>query len=1239
MGRPRYTAFVSYRHVEPDRKWAMWLHSAVETYRVPAALIREERAPRRVGRVFRDEEELAASSDLSAEIDAALEESDWLVVVCSPRTPESEWVNAEVRRFRELGRHDRILALLIEGEPSGSFPRSLVEIRRTVADPERGPTDRIEEVEPLAADVRPDGETSLRQRRRMAKLRLLATMLGCRFDDLRRRDQERRTRRVALLGALTLAVAIALGVLALVALGQKHEADYQRGVAEKKTREVAQRLAALYEDRGRTELLRGAPSRAATFLSSALSLERSTPSLRVLLGQSLIAPRALRYTLRGHSAPIRGVAFGPDGRQLVTVSDDKTAVVWDRAAGVRLRTLNGHALPIAKVHWVPGGARIMTSASGDPKAKTPGETVFWSVESGAMLKRLSGFAVLAPDGRRFVLHRSGNTARLMDTASLEEIAALGPHETPVLRAVFSADGSRVLTLSKKAMSNSYQNEYRLWDRDGSLLAHGTYDSEALTLEAEFSRDGRLLALEAAKVNEVDRPVIVLETKTGTVVSEPGKSMKRFWQARIAPDGSHLYTIDQEGDTETDEVRVWDLPGGDLQASLRHGARVSFAEISPDGTRMLTHGERWTGWLWELGDEPKLRATLRGHLAPIRRAALSPDGHFALTSSVTVIRVWDANSGAGLGVLDVIGKEIDDWWFAPDGSEFFVASDNSIHAFAWPGCLSAWPLHREDETLSVLAQDENRNRLVAGHADGTARVWDTRAQVPVVTTRLHEKAIVAAAFLPDGETVLTAGEDGLLRAWDSMDGALRWTVTRDQRAWRTLAVDNVGSRAVCVDDAGRVFLVDAKEGRVSGTLDMSELDGTGIRYEATSARFLDGDRRILTSGRGPQWSTLAVWDVKTGELLAQMVEGGIGSVRVLQRPGHDQVAILDHWSQQKTGYVRLWNVAGDENTTVEELHTRPITAMAFDLSGTRLATGSFDQSGRTWDLDTGRMTCALEGHRGALEDIAFQPDGDLVATCAADGTARLWDARSGTELARLDCGGSPAGLVFDPRGRHLVVRTYGGAALLWKVPIEEDATSAAALVAATSPWLEVEERLVPRDWSSPLARFVVGAEEPEAGDDIPTSAREPAAADKGKARPGKAASDETARITSLLPEAARPAWVAGSSAFRCGEPVVRSVGADAAGALVAVCFDYGTAAVFDASDGKLRKTFRCVPPMALAPDGRTLVAATADGRIRIRDTSDGTEKELEGLQSPRVVTVTEASTTALILRANPVGSGS
>lgn len=231
----RYDAFISYRHVEPDRGWAKWLHGALETYRVPKELVAKG-FPKRLTRVFRDEEELPANADLSTQITAALNESKFLIVVCSPRAVESRWVNAEVEHFRKLGRHDRILALLIEGEPGKSFPKALVEIRKSVVDaaPDGTTTTRevIEDVEPLAADVRPErSDQKAHTLRSHARLRLMACILGCRFDDLRQREAERRARRARLVGAGLGALVLVLSGLTGYAFIQRANAITQRTVA------------------------------------------------------------------------------------------------------------------------------------------------------------------------------------------------------------------------------------------------------------------------------------------------------------------------------------------------------------------------------------------------------------------------------------------------------------------------------------------------------------------------------------------------------------------------------------------------------------------------------------------------------------------------------------------------------------------------------------------------------------------------------------------------------------------------------------------------------------------------------------------------------------------------------------------------------------------------------------------------------------------------------------------------
>ncbi|HEX4293798.1 MAG TPA: toll/interleukin-1 receptor domain-containing protein, partial [Rhizomicrobium sp.] len=206
----RYRAFISYRHTPRDRKWARWLIERLETYRTPRALVRAG-APSRIGHLYRDDDEVPASSDLSHEIENSLRESQFLIVVCSPDTPKSKWVHKEIEFFRSLGRGDRILALLVEGEPGESFPPDLlrVPVETTRADGSRE-TEWIEH-EPIASDVRPRRDERRSATERRAFLRIAAGLLGVRYDDLVQREHQRRLRRGRIWAAAMLTAAAAIG--------------------------------------------------------------------------------------------------------------------------------------------------------------------------------------------------------------------------------------------------------------------------------------------------------------------------------------------------------------------------------------------------------------------------------------------------------------------------------------------------------------------------------------------------------------------------------------------------------------------------------------------------------------------------------------------------------------------------------------------------------------------------------------------------------------------------------------------------------------------------------------------------------------------------------------------------------------------------------------------------------------------------------------------------------------------
>lgn len=224
----RYSVFISYNH--RDRKFASWLHRALETYRIPKALWGRDSPVGVIGRrlppVFQDREELAASSNLAASVLEALEQASCLIAVCSPNGARSRWVNEEIRTFTRMGRRHRVQCLIVGGEPNASSIAGM--------DPalEALPAALFENdgQEPLASDIRPgqDGRTA-------AKLKLLAGVLDVQYDDLRRREVARRQRNMALITGASTAGFVAMSGLAVSAVLARNEAIQQRDIARQKT--------------------------------------------------------------------------------------------------------------------------------------------------------------------------------------------------------------------------------------------------------------------------------------------------------------------------------------------------------------------------------------------------------------------------------------------------------------------------------------------------------------------------------------------------------------------------------------------------------------------------------------------------------------------------------------------------------------------------------------------------------------------------------------------------------------------------------------------------------------------------------------------------------------------------------------------------------------------------------------------------------------------------------------------
>ncbi len=1009
----KYWAFISYSH--KDKTWGDWVHKALETYRVPRRLVgrasRDGKVSRRLFPIFRDREELPTSSDLKSNISSALEQSQYLIVICSPDSAKSRWVNEEIKSFKALGRENRILCLIVDGEPNASdsaaaadkecFPPAL----RFRVSPDRTLTS--ERVEPIAADARPSGDGKAN-----AKLKLIAGLIGVSYDELKQREKRRN-----LWLRLEIAAAAAV-VLAIVA-----------GIAQWGARVARQELIAHDIDKGREDLLQGNPGGALESLLNAYSLGGSSPALRFLLHQaSLSIPQGI---LDQHSDGIYMAGFSHDGKRVFTASIDKTANVWDADTGKLLLNLAKHSGEVNSAYFSPDDKMIVT-ASDDNTA------VLWNSQTGKVLHVLQGHkdkvysAIFDPSGQRIVTASQDSTARIWSVAG-DSIATLQLHRRGVLSALFSADGRLVLTAGDDGTA-------AVWNAaDGRLIAqtepalHGSRlryadfspdDKRIVTLARDgegwlwrfnrsdpvLTRRRDLIAVLSGHLDAGRRVLfspsgkeLVTTSKDGTARvwdGETGKflfalpvSAKRqwVWSAAFRPDGQVIATVDDAGG-----VKLWDARYGMLLSSMeRHHGSVYGVSFSPDGQRLVSAGDDHLAYVWNVSDPRAVRLVV----ALDGRASPNTEGR-----DVT----YDAEVLSGSLIRTLPGGDgyVTAAHFSPDARSVLILAGRQAQLWDFRAArrIAVFPVSATDASF-----DGPGTRVVIGTSDGQIGIWDAAKAAPISSFEAFKGWVFSVQFVPNQSQVVAWGEDQApnsrsarhrIKFLDLNGREIRPPIDGDDPV-----LSSDGSHLLSLSprssdkfwDAGLHGVVTepwwSEPPDSDFTVRLWTLDKQGPPLETIlrghsatvySARFSKDGLRAVTASAD---KTARIWDVVTGKILA-ILSGHTGFVKFAAfSPNLVDGRIV---TTSKDQSARIWVNYRWQPPALTDRGQDFVRSAVFSPDGALLATLDHDNYVRIWDPATGALLSRLSGHGGEVAVVEFSKDGKWLLTGGQDHTARIWD---------------------------------------------------------------------------------------------------------------------------------------------------------------------------------------------------------------------------------------------------------
>lgn len=443
-GSRRYSAFISYSHA--DEEIAGWLHRRLESYRIPASLA--PRGRRKLGKLFRDRVELSAAHDLGGEIRKALDASDALILLCSPRAARSQYVAEEIRHFKHLGRSKKIFAVIVSGEPhaAGKPGRSAEEECFPAAllyrlDEEGRLSSTPEDNEPIAADVR-EG----RDGRESSALKIVAGLLGVGLDDLVQREkQAERSRRlrIQLIAAGFAVLAAGAAVAGGVALWQRGEAVRNRELADAKTVEAE---ASAREATRNANLARDSESKA---LTAAELAENNARDASIKLAAAFAAEGEKRLS----TDPFDSARWAIAG---LVVSEGRSEESRDM-----LRRARHDLRPYGRL-TTPEGGELETLVVSDDGTIAAGcsnrkDLVFHTLATSKLTTRISTKLCAQPsryqfqfsrDNSRFIAANS-NEALVFSVANRKQEGRISWQDYETFDRTFSYDGSRVFARSRK----------------------------------------------------------------------------------------------------------------------------------------------------------------------------------------------------------------------------------------------------------------------------------------------------------------------------------------------------------------------------------------------------------------------------------------------------------------------------------------------------------------------------------------------------------------------------------------------------------------------------------------------------------------------------------------------------------------------------------------------------------------------------------------------------------------------
>ncbi|WP_448268711.1 nSTAND1 domain-containing NTPase [Nostoc sp. DSM 114159] len=568
--------------------------------------------------------------------------------------------------------------------------------------------------------------------------------------------------------------------------------------------------------------------------------EVQTQTLNVL--QQVISGTQERNRLEGHSAEVSSVSFSPDGKTIVSASNDKTAIIWARD-GTKLRTLTGHTDIVRSVSFSPDGQTIAT-ASFDRTVK------LWRTRDGGLIRTLNGHTreVLSlswsRNGKTIATGSADRTAKIWQVSDGHLLRTFSGYKDFINSVSFSPDGE-ILAIA------SADKTVKLWSVSDGLLQKTLLGHSAGVSSVAFSPDGQIASASKDKT-------VRLWRRDGTLLKIIAAHNAEVLGVNFSHDGQTLASTSADS-----TIKLWSSKDGSLrQTLLGHSIAVYSTSFSPDDQTLVSASADKTVRLWQR-DNPLFK-TLTGSQGQLYSVSFSPDGQTLATAGQdTTIELWRTRDGTLRQTLEghstsVYGHsdEIYGLAFSPDGETLASASlDHYIKLWRTRDGYMIKTLQGHRSNVNSLSFSPNSQILASASADMTIKLWNIQQKALIKTLQGHTAEVLSVRFSPDGQVLASAGRDNKVLLWRVKDGKLLYNLSGHTNAVNAISFSPDGQVLASASADKTIKLWQVSNGTLLQTL-------TGHTDAIYSVSF-SPDGKIIASASGD--GSIKLWNRDGREL--------------------------------------------------------------------------------------------------------------------------------------------------------------------------------------------------------------------------------------------------------------------------------------------------------------------------------------------------------------------------------------